>query len=65
MDQILAILKLFQDNRANQCNPNHSSTGPGRFSGYGGARSMADLNNHSNQLNPNNWRFWSSRGQSK
>ncbi|KAK3924307.1 Transmembrane channel-like protein 5 [Frankliniella fusca] len=41
-----------QDNRANQCNPNHSATGSGRSSGYTGSR--ANENNRANQKNPNN-----------
>ncbi|GLH09625.1 Uncharacterized protein GBIM_14684 [Gryllus bimaculatus] len=45
------------DNRANQKNPNHSSSGPGQVSGYSGTGTKADLDNHSNQLNPNNERF--------
>ncbi|CAE8613750.1 unnamed protein product [Polarella glacialis] len=29
---------------------------------YSGTGTRPDLNNHANQLNPNNWRFWRSRG---
>lgn len=43
-----------QANRTNQCNPNHSPTGPGHKAGYTGDGSKADLDNHSKQLNPNN-----------
>lgn len=43
-----------QDNRTNQCNPTHQPTGPGRSAAYGGAGTRADLNNHANQMNPNN-----------
>lgn len=43
-----------QDNRTNQCNPNHEKTGPGREAGYHGTGTKADLDNHGNQLNPNN-----------
>eukprot|EP00434_Breviolum_minutum_P035953 symbB.v1.2.031840.t2/scaffold3734.1/size51279/5 len=32
--------------------------------GYRGTGTRADLNNHANQMNPNNWRYWSSRGMS-
>jgi len=44
-------------NRANQCNPTHTPSGPGRQSGYHGSGSKADLNNHANQLNPNHGQF--------
>ncbi|KAK1130229.1 hypothetical protein K0M31_018368 [Melipona bicolor] len=40
-------------NRTNQCNPNHAPTGPGHKAGYHGTGTKADLNNHSNQMNPN------------
>lgn len=43
-----------QANRTNQCNPTHVPSGPGRTAGYHGDRSSANLNNHANQLNPNN-----------
>lgn len=43
-----------QANRTNQCNPNHTPSGPGHTAGYHGAGTKADLNNHSTQLNPNN-----------
>ncbi|CAE7204898.1 unnamed protein product [Symbiodinium natans] len=36
--------------------------GRGRRGGYKGLGTRADLNNHANQMNPNNWRYWSSRG---
>lgn len=48
--------KAALDNRANQLNPNHVPSGPGRSAGYHGAGNRADLNNHANQLNPNNHR---------
>ena len=41
-------------NRTNQCNPDHKPTGPGHKSGYQGTATKADLDNHSNQRNPNN-----------
>eukprot|EP01132_Coremiostelium_polycephalum_P003929 gene3929-4905_t len=44
---------MSKDNRSNQCNPNHKPSGPGRSSGYSGSGTKADLNNHSNQMNPN------------
>lgn len=44
-------------NRANQMNPNHKSSGPGRFAGYTGSGTSADLNNRAKQLNPNNRLF--------
>lgn len=43
--------KAAVDNRANQLNPNHASSGPGRVSGYSGSGTQADLDNHSMQLN--------------
>ncbi|EGG22624.1 hypothetical protein DFA_04754 [Cavenderia fasciculata] len=43
--------KQAQDNKSNQQNPNHPSTGPGRSSGYSGAPS--NLDNRANQMNPN------------
>jgi len=46
--------KQTMDNKANQQNPNHSASGQGRAAGYRGAGTRADLNNHANQLNPNN-----------
>ncbi|KAK7791146.1 hypothetical protein R5R35_008578 [Gryllus longicercus] len=49
--------KAAQGNRTNQCNPNHSRTGPGHNAGYHGTSTRADLNNHSNQMNPNNPRY--------
>eukprot|EP00930_Biecheleria_cincta_P103444 TRINITY_DN9540_c0_g1_i1.p1 TRINITY_DN9540_c0_g1~~TRINITY_DN9540_c0_g1_i1.p1 ORF type:complete len:408 (-),score=39.76 TRINITY_DN9540_c0_g1_i1:225-1328(-) len=30
--------------------------------GYSGTGTKADLDNHANQMNPNNWRYWTSRG---
>jgi hypothetical protein len=49
--------KTAQDNRANQQNPNHQATGPGRDAGYGGQGTKPDLSNHANQMNPNNPRY--------
>lgn len=46
--------KASQGNRTNQCNPSHTPTGPGHNAGYGGTGTKADLDNHSNQMNPNN-----------
>ncbi|CAD1476533.1 unnamed protein product [Heterotrigona itama] len=46
--------KKAASNRTNQCNPNHTSTGQGHKSGYYGTGTKADLDNHANQLNPNN-----------
>lgn len=46
--------KASQDNRAKQCNPTHTPTGPGHEAGYHGSGTKADLDNHSNQKNPNN-----------
>jgi len=44
-------------NKTNQCNPTHTPSGPGRDSGYTGAGTKADLDNHANQKNPNNPEF--------
>lgn len=46
-----------QANRTNQCNPTHAPTGPGHEAGYKGTGTKADLDNHSNQKNPNNKNF--------
>ncbi|KAL5234909.1 hypothetical protein ACI65C_002319 [Semiaphis heraclei] len=46
-----------QANRTNQCNPNHQPTGQGRPSAYQGSQDRANVNNHGNQLNPNNDRY--------
>lgn len=43
-----------QDKRDVQCNPTHKPTGPGHNAGYEGKGTKDDLNNHSNQKNPNN-----------
>jgi len=48
------IQQAVLDNRANQLNPNHVRSGPGRPAGYRGAGTKLDLDNHANQLNPNN-----------
>ncbi|ODM97158.1 DNA polymerase beta [Orchesella cincta] len=50
----LGLDKKALDNRANQMNPNHAPSGPGRPAGYQGQGTRADLNNHANQMNPNN-----------
>ena len=44
------------DNKANQCNANHDQYA-GHQPGYSGTGDQADLNNHGNQLNPNNANF--------
>jgi len=49
--------KKAQDNRTNQCNPTHTPSGPGHQASYKGAATKADLDNRSNQLNPNNPRY--------
>jgi len=46
-----------QQNRTNQCNPNHQPTGPGRTAGYKGDLSKANLDNHADQLNKNNQKY--------
>lgn len=46
-----------QQNYEKQCNPNHKPTGPGRPAAYQGSQQTANVNNHSNQLNPNNERY--------
>jgi len=50
----LGLDKAALDNRANQLNPNHAPSGPGRPAGYRGTGTKFDLDNHANQLNPNN-----------
>lgn len=54
--------KSSVDNRANQQNPNHHPTGPGRPAGYPGAGTKPDLNNHGNQMNPNNPKYQGPKG---
>lgn len=46
--------RAAQDNRANQCNPNHTTTGQGHDAAYGGDKSKPAMDNHANQMNPNN-----------
>eukprot|EP00438_Fugacium_kawagutii_P029656 Skav231646 [mRNA] locus=scaffold4482:22958:28637:- [translate_table: standard] len=52
------------------CDASAAATPPGgRSLRYRGTGTRADLNNHANQMklglrNPNNWRYWSSRGMS-
>ncbi|KYN01940.1 hypothetical protein ALC62_07243 [Cyphomyrmex costatus] len=46
-----------RDNRTNQCNPNHKPTGPGHKAGYQGSGTKADLDNHSQQLDPKNPKY--------
>jgi hypothetical protein len=41
-----------QANRINQCNRTDRSTGPGHDAKYGGKGTKTDLNNKSNQQNP-------------
>ncbi|CAG7816907.1 unnamed protein product [Allacma fusca] len=53
------------NNKSNQCNPNHTKSGPGRSSGYGGDKSKANLNNHANQMNPNHKSYQGSQSSSK
>jgi hypothetical protein len=43
-----------EKNRTNQCNPDHKPSSPGHKAGYKGKGDKQDLDNHSNQLNPNN-----------
>ncbi|KAJ1530848.1 hypothetical protein ONE63_005693 [Megalurothrips usitatus] len=47
--------RYTQNNRANQMNPNHKSSGQGRSSGFQGSKSSSD--NRANQLNPNNSKY--------
>lgn len=44
-------------NKPNQCNPNHAPTGPGRQAAYTGDASKANLDNRSQQMNPNNDKY--------
>jgi len=46
-----------QQNYEKQCNPNHKPTGAGRPAAYQGSQQTANVNNHGNQLNPNNERY--------
>jgi len=57
----VAMDKAALDNRANQLNPEHVKTGPGRPAGYRGAKTKADLDNRANQMNPNNPRYAGSK----
>lgn len=41
------------DAHSRDCNPEHKESGSGRPAGYQGDGSKKDLENHSNQLNPN------------
>lgn len=50
-------------NRTNQCNPTHTPSGPGHSAPYGGTGTKSDLNNHSNQGNPNNSQYGGGGGQ--
>ncbi len=45
----------YDNNKSNQCNPNHSQYQG--YSFYSGTKTKSDLDNHSNQLNPNNSRY--------
>lgn len=40
-------------NKTNQCNKDHSKTGPGRPHGYQGKGDKADLDLHARQKDPN------------
>lgn len=48
-------------NRTNQCNASHKPSGPGHQAAYGGTGTRSDLNNHSNQGNPNNSNYQGAR----
>ncbi|CAC5402417.1 unnamed protein product [Mytilus coruscus] len=50
------------DNKSDQCNPT-STKYEGHQSGYTGTGTKPDLDNHSNQLNPNNQKKISGKGQ--
>lgn len=45
--------KKATDNKANQQNPNHEKSGPGRDAGYHGNTEKPTMDNKSNQQNPN------------
>ncbi|KAH9513021.1 hypothetical protein Btru_035608 [Bulinus truncatus] len=45
--------KASNDNKSSQCNPNNSCY-QGHQTCYTGTGTTPDLNNHGNQLNPNN-----------
>lgn len=53
--------KQQQDHYAKQCNPTHTPTGPGHQAGYQGKGDKADLDNRSDQLNPNNEKYAKAR----
>lgn len=44
----------LEANRTNQCNPQHTPSGPGHQSGYTGSGTVADLKNHSIQMSADN-----------
>jgi len=49
--------KKNNDHRSKQCNPEHVSTGPGHQAGYQGSKDKPNVDNHGNQLDPNNERY--------
>lgn len=55
--RVLAMDRDAQDNRANQKNTNHPSSGDGVQRGYKGTGDEADLDNHSQQKNMNNDKY--------
>uniref|UniRef100_T1L0S7 Uncharacterized protein n=1 Tax=Tetranychus urticae TaxID=32264 RepID=T1L0S7_TETUR len=52
-------------NRTNQCNPTHMPSGKGHNAGYQGTGTKSDLDNHGNQMNPQNAAYASSRSGNK
>ncbi|CAG7820456.1 unnamed protein product [Allacma fusca] len=49
--------KNATDNRSKQLNPNNPGSGEGRSAGYHGNKCKANLDNHSDQMNPNTHKF--------
>lgn len=48
-------------NRVNQCNPNHTLTGPGHAAGFQGDRAKHAMDNKAVQGNPNNPKYHQGR----
>lgn len=51
----------YNNNRADQCNPNHKATGPGHRAGYNGPTDKRVLDNKSIVGNPNHPHYWTGR----
>lgn len=55
------LFEFAAANRTNQCNPTHKPTGPGHQAAYQGNTTPQAINNHANQMNPNNPNYGSGR----